>query len=248
VTDEGRAACVSRRPLPGAGQGHALPGVRGVIPTAADIVVGRPEPSPASMVPNSASTFRCADTVDWPTSTRADDLADIHQQALPRQQRHNLDPGWISQRPEPAHGVEIFMSVYMLPERREAGAMTRRPPPITQPEVQACCPPIGAQLLPGPGARQLSRQFAALADPVRLRILSVLATAPDGAVCACDLVDRSARASRSSPITSRSSRRPGSSGPSAIARTAGTRSCLPPLTPCVRSCPRLAIGRCGSWR
>jgi ArsR family transcriptional regulator, arsenate/arsenite/antimonite-responsive transcriptional repressor len=65
----------------------------------------------------------------------------------------------------------------------------RRPPPITLPEVQACCLPIGAQRLPAPGARQLSRQFAALADPVRLRILSVLATAPDGAMCACDLVE-----------------------------------------------------------
>lgn len=35
----------------------------------------------------------------------------------------------------------------------------------------------------------LSRQFAALADPVRLRMLSVLATLPDGAVCACDLAE-----------------------------------------------------------
>jgi hypothetical protein len=42
--------------------------------------------------------------------------------------------------------------------------------------------------LPARDAGLLSRQFAALADPVRLRILSVLATAPGGAVCACDLV------------------------------------------------------------
>jgi ArsR family transcriptional regulator, arsenate/arsenite/antimonite-responsive transcriptional repressor len=74
--------------------------------------------------------------------------------------------------------------------RVEVGAMTiREPPPITQPQVQACCPPIGAEQLPAPGARQLSRQFAALADPVRLRILSVLATTADGAVCACDLAE-----------------------------------------------------------
>lgn len=65
----------------------------------------------------------------------------------------------------------------------------RTPPPITPPQVQACCPPIGAERLQAPDARLLSRQFAALADPVRLRILSVLATAPDGAVCACDLVE-----------------------------------------------------------
>jgi ArsR family transcriptional regulator len=72
----------------------------------------------------------------------------------------------------------------------EGGVMTiRMPPPITQPQVQPCCLPIGAEQLPVPDARLLSRQFAALADPVRLRILSVLATAPGGAVCACDLVE-----------------------------------------------------------
>jgi ArsR family transcriptional regulator len=65
----------------------------------------------------------------------------------------------------------------------------REPPPISQPQVQACCAPIGAQRLPAPDAGVLSRQFAALADPVRLRILSVLATAPGGAICACDLVE-----------------------------------------------------------
>lgn len=64
----------------------------------------------------------------------------------------------------------------------------REPPPITQPQVQACCAPIGARRLPERDAGLLSRQFGALADPVRLRILSVLATTPGGAMCACDLV------------------------------------------------------------
>jgi ArsR family transcriptional regulator, arsenate/arsenite/antimonite-responsive transcriptional repressor len=72
----------------------------------------------------------------------------------------------------------------------EVGAMTvRKPPPMIQPRVTACCPPIGAGRLAARDAGQLSRQFMALADPVRLRILSVLAIAPDGAVCACDLVE-----------------------------------------------------------
>ena len=65
----------------------------------------------------------------------------------------------------------------------------REPPQITQPQVQACCEPIGAHRLPLRDASLLSRQFGALADPVRLRILSVLATAPGGAMCACDLVE-----------------------------------------------------------
>ncbi len=72
----------------------------------------------------------------------------------------------------------------------EVSAMTiRKAPAITQPQVEPCCAPIGAERLPAPEAGQLSHQFAALADPVRLRILSVLATTPGGAVCACDLVE-----------------------------------------------------------
>ena len=63
----------------------------------------------------------------------------------------------------------------------------RKAPLITQPQVQACCAPLGTERLPEPGAARLSSQFAALADPVRLRILSLLAAAPGGAVCACDL-------------------------------------------------------------
>ena len=66
---------------------------------------------------------------------------------------------------------------------------TRKPPAIPQPQAQACCAPIGAEQLPERDAARLARQFAALADPVRLRILSVLATAPGGAICACDLVE-----------------------------------------------------------
>jgi len=65
----------------------------------------------------------------------------------------------------------------------------RKPPTVTAPRVEACCAPIGEQRLPAGAAGLLARQFAALADPVRLRILSALATAPGGAVCACDLVE-----------------------------------------------------------
>ena len=38
-------------------------------------------------------------------------------------------------------------------------------------------------------AATLSRQFAALAEPVRLRLLSLLANSAGGAMCACDLVE-----------------------------------------------------------
>ncbi|SDD37679.1 transcriptional regulator, ArsR family [Geodermatophilus telluris] len=60
---------------------------------------------------------------------------------------------------------------------------------LDQPEVAACCAPLSAEVLSAPGAEVLARQFAALADPVRLRLLSLLATAEDGAVCVCDLTE-----------------------------------------------------------
>jgi ArsR family transcriptional regulator, arsenate/arsenite/antimonite-responsive transcriptional repressor len=58
---------------------------------------------------------------------------------------------------------------------------------ITEPTV--CCPPLGEAALGEADAAGLARAFAALGDPARLRILSLLATAADGEVCVCDLVD-----------------------------------------------------------
>jgi ArsR family transcriptional regulator, arsenate/arsenite/antimonite-responsive transcriptional repressor len=61
-------------------------------------------------------------------------------------------------------------------------------PVLEQPVVAACCAPLTSAVLSERDALTLSRQFAALADPVRLRLVSLLATADGGAVCACDLV------------------------------------------------------------
>jgi len=65
----------------------------------------------------------------------------------------------------------------------------RELPVLDQPEVAACCAPLVAEVLAEPDAELLANQFAALADPVRLRLLSLLATAEGGAVCACDVVE-----------------------------------------------------------
>ncbi len=62
-------------------------------------------------------------------------------------------------------------------------------PVLEQPAVEACCAPLAREVLSAADGVTLSRQFAALADPVRLRLLSLLATAEGGAVCACDLVE-----------------------------------------------------------
>jgi ArsR family transcriptional regulator, arsenate/arsenite/antimonite-responsive transcriptional repressor len=52
-----------------------------------------------------------------------------------------------------------------------------------------CCPSVLSSPLDVGEATQLARRFTALADPVRLQLLSILANAPDGEVCICDFVE-----------------------------------------------------------
>jgi ArsR family transcriptional regulator len=65
---------------------------------------------------------------------------------------------------------------------------TRELPVLDQSLVDACCPPLASEVLSVRDAQTLSRRLAALSDPVRLRLLSLLSTADGGAVCVCDLV------------------------------------------------------------
>ncbi|MGI8661829.1 MAG: metalloregulator ArsR/SmtB family transcription factor [Acidimicrobiales bacterium] len=53
--------------------------------------------------------------------------------------------------------------------------------------IEACCPPLLAAPLSTTDADELSVAFKALADPVRLRLLSLIAAAPAGTACSCDL-------------------------------------------------------------
>ncbi len=52
---------------------------------------------------------------------------------------------------------------------------------------EACSPSVLAAPLATAEAEQLARGFAALADPVRLRLLSMIAAAEE--VCSCDLLE-----------------------------------------------------------
>ena len=74
-----------------------------------------------------------------------------------------------------------------------------RPKMLAVVEADECCPTIGEAPLSEADAAELARGFAALADPARLRILSLLASAVAGEVCACDLV---APVGRSQPTVS----------------------------------------------
>jgi ArsR family transcriptional regulator len=55
--------------------------------------------------------------------------------------------------------------------------------------VAQCCPSVLASPLDATEAAQLALGFTALADPVRLQVLSILAAAPEGEVCVCDFVE-----------------------------------------------------------
>jgi ArsR family transcriptional regulator len=51
----------------------------------------------------------------------------------------------------------------------------------------ACCTPIAEASLDVDQAVDLARMFKALGDPIRLRLLSRITSAPDGEICVCDL-------------------------------------------------------------
>jgi ArsR family transcriptional regulator len=50
-----------------------------------------------------------------------------------------------------------------------------------------CCTPFLLHAIDEETAEQLALGFKALADPVRLRLLSLIASAPEGTACSCDL-------------------------------------------------------------
>jgi ArsR family transcriptional regulator len=69
--------------------------------------------------------------------------------------------------------------------------------PSRRVETDGCCPPVLEAPLGEADAKDLARVFAALADPVRLRLLNLIATT--GEVCSCELL---APLGRSQPTVS----------------------------------------------
>jgi len=58
------------------------------------------------------------------------------------------------------------------------------------PELEAvCCAPLIREPLADGQARDLATMFKALADPARLRLLSIIASHQGGEACVCDLTE-----------------------------------------------------------
>jgi len=54
-------------------------------------------------------------------------------------------------------------------------------------QVTACCAPLTASPLSEQDADRLAAVLKVVADPTRLRLLSLIASSADGEVCVCDL-------------------------------------------------------------
>ena len=67
--------------------------------------------------------------------------------------------------------------------------MPKRPLPTKALAVVSCCAPLSARPLPRINAKRLAASFQALAEPARLRLLSLIHAQPGGEACVCNLVD-----------------------------------------------------------
>jgi ArsR family transcriptional regulator len=55
--------------------------------------------------------------------------------------------------------------------------------------TSGCCEPMVSEALTPDGAAELARAFKVLGDPVRLRVLSLIAARKGGEVCVCEITD-----------------------------------------------------------
>lgn len=64
------------------------------------------------------------------------------------------------------------------------------PLPVIEPAtLAACCAPVTAGVVSDTTADTLARMFKALGDPTRVKLLSMIAAAPDDGACACDMTE-----------------------------------------------------------
>jgi ArsR family transcriptional regulator len=59
--------------------------------------------------------------------------------------------------------------------------------PVLDLSGQACCSPLAAEPLSQAQAEQVAPLLKALGEPVRLRLMSLIASHPGGEACVCDL-------------------------------------------------------------
>ncbi|TNH28664.1 helix-turn-helix transcriptional regulator [Micromonospora orduensis] len=68
--------------------------------------------------------------------------------------------------------------------------MSKQPAPLVAIDLNAatsCCAPLTQRRVPAQAAAALAAAFKALGDPVRLQLMSMIASAEGGEACVCDL-------------------------------------------------------------
>ncbi|MBQ1010571.1 helix-turn-helix transcriptional regulator [Micromonospora sp. M51] len=68
--------------------------------------------------------------------------------------------------------------------------MSKQAAPLTLTDVTSegfCCQPLAQHRVPAETAALLAPAFKALGDPVRLQLMSMIASADNGEACVCDL-------------------------------------------------------------
>src|SRR6476619_2032912 len=70
---------------------------------------------------------------------------------------------------------------------RQYGRVSKSVMSLTPVEAVACCSPLTQEPLSHDQAERIAPLLKALADPVRLRLLSLVASHQDGEACVCDL-------------------------------------------------------------
>lgn len=61
--------------------------------------------------------------------------------------------------------------------------------PVTSAPSTGCCTPVTGSTMSAKDAERTARTLKALADPVRLRLLSIIAAHDGGEACVCDLTE-----------------------------------------------------------
>jgi ArsR family transcriptional regulator, arsenate/arsenite/antimonite-responsive transcriptional repressor len=80
-------------------------------------------------------------------------------------------------------GAELATDIGICQYRRMSKSLVL----LTPADTAACCPPLSAEPLSAEQAAQVAPLLKALAEPVRLRLMSLVASHPGGEACVCDL-------------------------------------------------------------
>lgn len=85
--------------------------------------------------------------------------------------------------------AHISMYVNALGPMREGRMTTTESSRAADADQPSCCTSVLAAPITDEEVASLAQSFAALGDPTRLKLLSLLASAPGGEICACELIE-----------------------------------------------------------